>query len=218
MKIDRKVVARKNQWLVALPSELRRHLGLVPGARVWWHIGRKGQAALTVTGELRAGRPRREEECTACAKYRAEVERLRRELHDGEHGSAAGFFRQGYMQAVEQYGGITDRIDAHREMLRDLRAMVRELVKRGDAAASPPSGTPIPPRLAGVMVAAAREYAEQEEASPSDPSAPPAPARKSTRRRAAPHVQSPDPSLPSLPSEQGADSSGRQPQESHSDT
>jgi len=130
MKIDRHVVARKNQWLVALPSELRRHLGLVPGARVWWHIGRKGSAALTVTGQLRAGRPRVDEDCPSCAKYRAEVERLRRELRDGEQATAGQLVREGFEQAVATYGQVADRMDAQREMLRDIRVLLRELVTR----------------------------------------------------------------------------------------
>ncbi len=181
MKLARHVVARKNQWLVALPSEVRRHLALVPGAQVWWHIGRKGSAALTVTGRLRAGRPRDDEDCPSCAKYRAEVERLRRELRDGEQATAGQLLREGFEQAVATYGAVSDRMDAQREMLRDLRAMVRELVKR-------------------------------------PPSAPPAPARNIHEEGAAPARPIPGPSLPSLPSEQGADTSGRQPQVSHSKT
>lgn len=106
MKIARHVVARKHQQLVALPAEVRHHLGLVPRALVWWHIGRKGHVALSVSGRVRAGRPREDEDCPACSKYRAELDRLRRELRTGESATPAQFFRQGYHRALGDLGNF----------------------------------------------------------------------------------------------------------------
>jgi hypothetical protein len=181
MKLDRRIVGRKRQLLLPVPPEVRDHLSVIAGAQVWWHIGRKGQAVITMTGRSRGGRPAKDEDCPSCAKYRAELDRYRRELREGDSATPAQLFRQGYLQAVAQYGQVADRMDAQREMLRDLRAMVRELVKRG-------------------------------------PGAPPDPARNVHEEARSAARPIPGPSLPSLPSEQGADSSGRQPQESHSES
>jgi len=98
MRVQRHVVARKTQWLVAIPSEVKHHLSLVPGATVWWHIGRKGQVGLTVTGRVRAGRPREDEDCPTCGKYRAELDRLRRELREREAATPAQWFRTSFQQ------------------------------------------------------------------------------------------------------------------------
>lgn len=135
MRLERHVVTRKNQHLVALPSELREHLGLVGGSKVYWHIGRKGMVSLTVTGRVRAGRPTKDEECPSCSKYRAEVDRLRRELRDGEAGTSGGFFRQGYMQAVAHHGKLDARMDVALTLLKELAAAAR----RRPSSGSPPS-------------------------------------------------------------------------------
>lgn len=67
MRIERHVVARKAQWLVALPVEVRRHLELTAGLAVYWHVVTKGQVSLTVTGHVRGGRPRAGVNCPNCA-------------------------------------------------------------------------------------------------------------------------------------------------------
>lgn len=122
MKVRRTVVARKNQWLVALPSELKRHLSLVPGAEVWWHIGRKGQATLTVTGRVRPGRHRAEEDCHACAKYRTELDRLRREVRDSESATPGEFWRAGYARALGDVGNVKADVELCLVMLKRLLA------------------------------------------------------------------------------------------------
>lgn len=130
MKLDRHVIERKRQLLVPIPPEVRDHLSVVGGARVWWHIARSGLVVMTTTGRSRAGRPRTSADCAACGKYRAELDRLRRELRERSSATPAQLFRQGYMQAVSKYGDVADRMDAQREMLRDIRVLLRELVTR----------------------------------------------------------------------------------------
>src|SRR6266851_9854864 len=126
MKLDRRVVARKNQWLVALPAELRRHLSLVPVALVWWHIGRKGLATLTVSGHLRGGKPRGEEDCPACSKYRAELERLRHELREGDAALPGQYWRQGYMRALGDVGSVHAEVKLALVLLKQLLQESRE--------------------------------------------------------------------------------------------
>jgi len=94
MRLTRHVVARKDQHLVALPAEVRRHLSLVAGATVYWHISQRGRVALTVSGTLTGGRAREDADCPSCAKYRAELDRLRHELREGEAATPGQWFRQ----------------------------------------------------------------------------------------------------------------------------
>jgi len=94
MRLTRHVVARKNQWLVAIPAEVRQHLALVPGASVYWHISQRGRVALTVSGKLSGGAARQDADCPSCAKYRAELDRLRHELREGEAATPGQWFRQ----------------------------------------------------------------------------------------------------------------------------
>lgn len=122
MKVRRKVVARKNQWLVALPSELKRHLALVPGVDVWWHIGKKGQATLTLTGRVRPGQHPEEEDCSACANYRKELERLRHEVRDGETATAGEMWRAGYARALGDMGNVKADVELCLVLLKRLLA------------------------------------------------------------------------------------------------
>lgn len=130
MRIDRKVIQRKDSLLVAIPAAARDHLGLVGGARVWWHIGAKGRLTLTVNGRAGAGRPTRSEDCPSCAKYRAELIRLRQAHAVRDVPTYNTAVREGWHQAMEHYGSLPDRLDAQREMLRDIRVLLRELVTR----------------------------------------------------------------------------------------
>jgi len=203
MKIDRRVVDRKRQLLVPIPPEARDHLGLVGGARVWWHVGTKGRLTLTTTGRTRGGRPRLDTDCLTCDKYRAELERLRTSQATTEGLPPVQLFWAGFMLAVKRYGDVPDRLDGQREVLRDLRVMVRELVKRSSGARPDPSA-----------------QVHEEGAAPARPipDPPPPPCRVCGEPWAA-HPK-PDHAwdTPPVGTEQGADSSGRQPQESHSET
>jgi hypothetical protein len=125
MRIPRHVVARKKQWLVALPAQLRAHLRLTPGAMVWWHIGRKGMVSLTTSGHVRAGRPRADEDCPTCAKLRAELDRYRRELRDGESAAPGQWWRQGYMQALGDLGNVSADMKLALALLKEIAGGVR---------------------------------------------------------------------------------------------
>jgi len=80
MRIDRRVVRRKDQYLVAIPAQVRHQLGLVAGARVWWHTGQKAMVALTTSGRIQKGRIRLDADCTSCVGYRRELAQLRAKL------------------------------------------------------------------------------------------------------------------------------------------
>lgn len=77
MRIERHVVARKDQRLVALPSKVQAHLGLVAGQAVYWHIAQKGRVILTATGHVLGGRPSPSADCPNCVVMNQEIARLR---------------------------------------------------------------------------------------------------------------------------------------------
>ncbi len=180
MRIARHVVARKTQQLVALPAEVRRHLGLVPGAMVWWHIGRRKVVSLTTTGRTRAGRPTLDEDCPTCAKLRAELERLRREMRDGTAATPGQHWREGYHRALGDLGNFKADIQVALMLL-------KQLVRRDRDPGAPRLSRPSRPR-------------RRVETVPGPDQLPP-----------------PDSPSSPVPIEQGADTSGRQPQVSHSD-
>ena len=99
MRIERHVVARKKQQLVALPARLREHLDLSPGQAVYWHIATKGQAILTVSGRVRAGRPRDDADCPSCGARQEEIARLRARDVMRDRALYAEGHSAGYMQA-----------------------------------------------------------------------------------------------------------------------
>lgn len=122
MRIARHVVARKKQHLVALPAQLLAHLGLTPGVMVWWHIGKKRQATLTVSGRVRGGRPAIDEDCPTCAKLRAEIDRYRRELREGEAATAGQYFKAGYMRALGDVGNVKYDVEVALTLLKEVLA------------------------------------------------------------------------------------------------
>ncbi len=159
MRIARHVVARKDQWLVALPAQLRARLGLTPGAMVWWHIGKKRQATLTVSGRVRAGRPAIDEDCPTCAKLRAEVDRQRRQLGEGDAASAGQYFKAGYMRALGDVGNVKYDVELALTLLKELLTRVP---LRGAAREAPAKHGPRRARARAVEVVEAPVLAEGE--------------------------------------------------------
>ena len=160
MRIDRKVIKRKDSLLVAIPAAARDHLGLIGGARVWWHIGAKGRLTLTATGRARGGRPTKGEDCPHCAKLRAELMRIRQAYSVRDVPTYNTAVREGWHHAIEWYGSVADELAVQRETLRDLRVLVRELVTRF------PSALPDPARKSTRSGAAAHVHSPDPLPSP----------------------------------------------------
>ena len=146
MRIQRHVVARKDQQLVALPAEVRHHLALVAGAAVFWHVVRKGEATLTVSGRTRGGRPRDDADCRSCAKYRDEVARLAGLLRSSSVPTYNEAVRDGWAQAMRHYtrldGDVQDvatRLDRIEGLLAALVPPHRRRVTKPRSSAPPPS-------------------------------------------------------------------------------
>lgn len=146
MRIQRHVVARKDQYLVALPAQVRHHLSVVASAAVFWHVVRKGEATLTVSGRTRAGRPRLDADCSSCAKYRDEIERLRALLRASTVPTYNEAVRDGWAQAMRYYARLDGDLHALAEKIDRLAATVAAGVRvrarrptKAPASAPPPS-------------------------------------------------------------------------------
>ena len=145
MRIERHVVARRKQHLVALPAQVRHHLSLVAGAAVFWHVVRKGEATLTVSGRTRAGRPRDDADCPACAKYRDEIERLRAQLRASSVPTYNEAVRDGWAQAMRHYTRLDGDVQAVHVEVRALRAEIASGVRVRARRPSIPSPSASPP-------------------------------------------------------------------------
>lgn len=120
MPDERKVLGRRGQLLVALPSRVRRHLALAASQSVWWHYPRTGEVVLSIREERVGGKPRADLPCPHCETRERELHELRARLQARDAGSARQHFTQGYEQAVRHYGSLADRLDAQGVMLREL--------------------------------------------------------------------------------------------------
>jgi hypothetical protein len=144
VRIERHVVARKTQQLVALPAEVRRHLSLVAGAKVFWHVDRPRYVMLTASGRTRRGRPRVSADCPACAKYREEIERLRGLLRSSSVPTYNEAIRDGWAQAMRHYTRLDGDLLTLAEKIDRLAATVAAGVRVRARVVRPPKPSPSP--------------------------------------------------------------------------
>lgn len=95
MSVERKVLARRGQHLVALPAAIRKHLHTAPGIVVYWRLGRRGEVTLARKDAPARGYKSARAECPSCAGYvralqLAQARGLRRDLTLYGEGYAAG--------------------------------------------------------------------------------------------------------------------------------
>jgi hypothetical protein len=217
MRIDRRVVRRKDQYLIPIPAEIRHQLGLVAGARIWWHTGQKGMAAVTNTGRVVRGRLKLDADCPSCAGYRKEIASLRAKLPAQRQSAWTDAWRHYAMKELSVNLKGLPVIEAINERLRDIQDRLPALTGN-------PAGARRRRRTAAVR--AIEDHVNGCETClvalvDHTPGAAPcafystleaeiAAMRTPTRRRAAPHVQSPDPPPSPGVVEEGADTSGAQ--------
>jgi hypothetical protein len=78
MAEQRRVYLRGNSWVVPVPRPVRDHLRILHGGHLYWHVGPKGEAMVTVGPRRIGGKPpglSLERDLDAARK---EIERLRR--------------------------------------------------------------------------------------------------------------------------------------------
>lgn len=122
MREERRIVDRGRQLLVPIPAIVRDHLRLVGRAKVYWHVGTKGRATLTTTGRSSPGRPRLDEDCPSCSKYRSELDRYRRELRERDAATPGQWWRQGYMRALDDVGNVKTDVEVAVQLLNEVHA------------------------------------------------------------------------------------------------
>ena len=128
MRVERKVIERKDQLLVAIPAAVRDHLGVVGRATVYWHTTKKGAAMLTTSGRARAGRMRIYADCASCAKYRAELQRLRAGVRGAQAGDYSAAFAQGVQQGIKVVPIWRHELEQLRGDVHELRGLLASLV------------------------------------------------------------------------------------------
>lgn len=164
MRVARHVVERSRQLLVPVPPLVRDHLGLVGTTEVWWHIVKKGEAALTVTGYRARGRQLRNAECPSCAAYRVKVEELQKRLRSAPERAMRQFRMQEWLtrfrlelRGLPVLEAINDRLRRLEDQLGVRRGPWAYRAKRGrgravetfhlpEPPATPPAGSPSPAR------------------------------------------------------------------------
>jgi len=130
MREQRHVVEKNGRFLIAIPAGVREHLGLVGGAQVWWHTVKGGEAAVTTTGQRRAGRSQRDADCPSCAGYREELTRMR----GGARGRVIVDYNTAFSQGVAQGVKIVPiwraELDTLHTEVNDMRRLLAQLVVR----------------------------------------------------------------------------------------
>jgi len=104
VSVERKVLGRRGQHLVALPAAVRKHLRSVPGGTVYWRITRKDEAVLARKDRSARGPTRDQVPCASCAALEREITLLRARAE----GRDLGLFGQGYAAG---YRGALDYIE-----------------------------------------------------------------------------------------------------------
>jgi hypothetical protein len=89
-------------WLIALPPEVRHHLGVTHKIKLYWNLARLKEAALTTTPGRRAGRPNVTAMARELAQARETIESLKRRNEYRDRTLYAEGYAQGAIQARER--------------------------------------------------------------------------------------------------------------------
>lgn len=147
MVIKRKVMARKNQLLVAIPAEVRELLRASPGLDVYWHITRRQEALLSTRPGRVAGRAFDPDLSNALERANAEIRQLRGKLQQRPLKVLHEGYAQGYLKHMGELIRLTNAFDRQAEALRALRQDVLASVllpSRRARARGHPSPPPAP--------------------------------------------------------------------------
>jgi hypothetical protein len=129
---------RKGQHVVAVPATVARHLVMAPGSRVYWAMPRTGQALLSVKPTAARGKERQDVDCSSCAAYRKEIERLRAKLVERPLRVLNQGVAQGWSQAQRHLGVTSDRLETIEAKLDQLSARIPFGRTRRNAAQTAP--------------------------------------------------------------------------------
>lgn len=181
MRYLRHVVQRSKQLLVPVPPQVRDHLGLVGTAEVFWHVVRKGEVSLTVTGYRSRGRPMRGADCPSCAAYRVKVGELQKRLQAAPESALRRFRMQEWLTRLrlELRGlpileAINDRLRRIEDQLGTRRGPWDYRAKRRRSRGIETYHVPAPPELS----APASPPATSDAAATAEPEPPALPVEK----------------------------------------
>jgi hypothetical protein len=158
MVIARRVVKQKAQLLIAIPPEYRRQLRAAPGAVLYWHPHRDGEAVVSVKHARKGGKAPHPVKSAAVAALEAEVTRLEKRLEQQRSSIWNEYASQEYMRrlhielkGIPELTVINDRLRRIEEQLGmrwplRLRRPARQVSERRgtEVVELPPQPEPVP--------------------------------------------------------------------------
>lgn len=93
---------KRGTWIIAVPPEVRRMLGVAHRRLLYWSVVRKGEAVLATARRRQPGRPPMRELARELANAQAEIAAIQQRDGLRDRGMYAEGFAHGYLQAYER--------------------------------------------------------------------------------------------------------------------
>lgn len=112
---------RRGTWIIAVPPEVRRLLGITHRQKLWWSARRSGEAVLALSAKPKEGRLPVRQMARELVEARAEIASIRKRDELRDRSLYAEGFAHGYLQArarLDMPGGASAKRGHRREMWR----------------------------------------------------------------------------------------------------
>jgi len=136
MAEQRKVYRVGTSIVVAIPREVRAHLRLRPGQKVYWHLVRGKEAVVALTDAREGGRPEGLKLRSELDAALREIARLQRKLSARPERAVNIGIAHGWQQAMRQNTETLDLMKWLESRFDDLAARIPFRPRRGRAARS----------------------------------------------------------------------------------
>lgn len=146
---QRRVYLHGNSWVTPVPRVVRRHLGLLRGGDLYWHVGPKGEAFVTTGAHRIGGHPagaRLDRDLTAAHKS---IERLERQLAARRAAVYNEGTNEGFMRGARALTLLGAQLDTVTARLADIEKVLAGLwYRRAPRAPRPAPSSSAPPAVA----------------------------------------------------------------------
>jgi antitoxin component of MazEF toxin-antitoxin module len=124
MPDQRKAYRHGNSLVVALSTKVQGHLGVRPGAEVYWHLVRGKEVVLAVTAERKGGHPEGLSLRKRVEELERECDRLRRQVQARPEKAVNVGIAHGWAQAMRQNTETFDLVKWMEGRFDDLAARI----------------------------------------------------------------------------------------------